>query len=308
MILGFDIGGTKLRAGLFDRSGALTRDDRVLVPQQGGADRFLAEVSRLGKSICGKDSITSIGVATAGPVDLLTGELHCPTNLQHTAGGDWSSIPLLGHLAQEFNVPVFIDNDAAAATLAEAQLGAGRGMDRFALFAIGTGLGTGFWHDGAVLRASLRDHTEVGHMIIAPHMTSHRCGCGNFGCAEAVLSGVNFPKALGAPHGIGDISGAAIAEMARANDQRALKVFEQYGQYLAQLINNIVLLLGSRCIVLTGSVAEARDCFLPATQTHLAALLRDKSALIPEIVYSTLGADAMLQGSYLVARRGLVPG
>jgi len=300
VILAYDIGGTKVRVATFSLDGLLLQEKREIVSTNAGPQGFLNQLVQLGKSIVAEGRLSAIGVATAGPVDLATGSLVRPTNLSG-GGVPWEQVPIRVALQAAFEVPVLVDNDAAAATFAEAQEGVGVGCERFALLAIGTGLGTGFWHDQKVLRAHPGEHTEAGHVIIAPHH-EHRCGCGNYGCAEAMLSGFNFPKSIGTKYFGNELDGPTISKLARSGDGPALQLWAEYGFWLAVFLNTVCLLLAPEKVVFTGSVVEAFDCFAEPTRNALERLIGRRPGMMPELVRSKLGNDAMLRGAFWRAK------
>ena len=117
-----------------------------------------------------------IGIAIPGLVDIHDGVLKLAPNLH------WKDVPLRLIWTQQFNLPVFIENDANAAALGEFYYGAARNINNFIYIAAGYGLGSGIIIDGHLLRGNNGFASEVGHMTIDPE--GEICSCGKRGCYE----------------------------------------------------------------------------------------------------------------------------
>jgi glucokinase len=139
-------------------------------------------------------------------------------------------------------MPVRLENDAAAAILAEYWIGAAKGIRNAMILTLGTGLGTGIICNGELVRAGHYFHPEAGHIIIKMGDETAPCGCGNLGCAESYLSGRNFARRARARFGNSSLSGKDITDLARKGDPRALAAFEEYARLMATVIHNFVVL------------------------------------------------------------------
>lgn len=201
-------------------------------------------------------------------------------------------------------IPVLMENDAASAVLAEHWLGAARGKDNAVLLTLGTGLGVGMIHNGKLLRAGRGLHTEGGHMIMDRKDKTAKCGCGNYGCAEAFLSGKNFTiraqKSLRRPK----LRTQELIALAQTKKSALIKgLFAEYSDIMATFIHNLVVLHAPDIIVFSGSFALAHPLFLPRTKKALNALLRIREKTIktiPEIQISPLENHAGILGRLLL--------
>ncbi len=211
-IAGFDIGGTKISLVLTDRSGkriSETRKPTVLgssqfyeyadgVAYSGLSDQMIAmlEDSLQQAQIT---SLAAIGIGSAGPLD--EGGLKDPPNIilpdvPSSLPQRPIYIPLTTPLSKRFDVPVLLDNDCSAAVLGELHYGVGRKEeDKTQLYIVyvtlSTGFGGGIWDGGKLVRGK-HGNTEVGHTVVRDG--GLKCGCGNYGCAEAYCSGAGITR------------------------------------------------------------------------------------------------------------------
>jgi glucokinase len=172
------------------------------------------------------------------------------------------------------------------------------------ILTLGTGLGTGVISNGQLVRAGQMMHPEGGHVIIGYNDRSAPCGCGNYGCAEAYLSGRSFTRRARILFANPNLNGKDIADLARKRDPRALAAFEEYAEHMATALHNFAVLYSPEIVVLTGSFADAADLFLKQTVDRLEKLLERRRVgkdLMPKIVVSSLQNNAGLLGGAYVA-------
>ncbi len=306
-VLSFDFGGTKIAAGVVNRQGRLLQEVRIPALFHEGKKAVLNQLFDLGQTFLSQfPEITRIGVASAGPLDSEQGVLLDPTNFRD-AKGTWGRVPLVEILKKKFKCAVFLENDAAASILAEHWIGSAKKYQNSMMLTLGTGLGTGIICNGQLVRGGQQMHPEAGHIIIRQGDRSAPCGCGNWGCAEAFLSGKNFTNRaririqgnLDTP-----LSAEEITDLARHHDPVALAAFEEYAEILAAAIHNYARIYGPEIIIFTGSFAKSADLFLKATQKNLRELLARSKDLIPKIKTSSLRNQAgLLGGAYIAFHR-----
>ena len=303
-VLAYDLGGTKVAVGVVDSKGHVLEEIRVPVAIAQGKAVVLEQLAVLGQSLIAEyPRIERVGIASAGPLDPRTGTLLDPTNFAGPKGR-WGKVPLAKLLSKKLKRPVSLENDAAAAMLAERWVGTAQGQDNVMILTLGTGLGTGIIANGNLVRGGRGLHPEAGHVIIHEGDSSAPCGCGNLGCAEAYLSGRSFARRARARFGNAELTAQDIAEFARKRDPRALAAFDEYAHLMAIAISNYLRIYYPEMVVFTGSFAQAQDLFLPATRDHLKHLLRwssPKDKMIPKLKVSTLNNQAGLIGGAYVA-------
>jgi glucokinase len=304
LALGYDLGGTKVAVAAIDARGRIHEEIRQPVVAAEGKAAVLKQLVRLGREMISRHPrIRRVGIAAAGPLDPTHGVLLDPTNFVGPEG-TFGIVKIVAHLEKHLKLPVTLENDAAAAMLAEHWLGHARGYDNAMILTLGTGLGTGIICNGALVRAGRGMHPEAGHLIINSTDASAPCGCGNLGCAEAYLSGRSFTRRARARLGDPSLDAAAIATQARKGHALSRQLFEEYAVMMATAIHNYVVIYCPEIVVLTGSFAAASDLFLKSTRRELEKLLerrREGTDLMPAIEISALDNQAGVLGAAHVA-------
>lgn len=192
-VIGMDVGGTKIKAGVFGNQGEVRALMERNTPVQLGRDGILACMTELVRSLMAAHGgeIGALGIGTAGRVDDESGKIvYATDNLP-----GWKGTPLKTQLAGRFGLPVAVVNDVNAAALGEGWLGAGAGTGtgtgagkaHYMLVALGTGVGGALVHKGQIISGSKGGAGEIGHMILHPR--GRACNCGQRGCWEQYVSG-----------------------------------------------------------------------------------------------------------------------
>ena len=191
-VIGVDIAGTKVAAGLVDPTGAIIRQIRVPMAAEGTSQEGFAAVRAAIDALLREispHSARAVGICSPGPLDPQTGIVINPPNLPC-----WRNFPLAAETARTYGLAVTLDNDANAAGLAEALWGAGVGYRNVFYATLGTGIGTGVIFDQQVYHGRTGAAGEGGHMSI--DYRGPLCGCGKRGCIEALVrSGDRAPCA-----------------------------------------------------------------------------------------------------------------
>src|ERR1700691_1652102 len=187
-VIGVDIGGTKVAAGLVNGAGEIAHQTRTPMVANDAAAGLAAVIASIDtvRAAAKADSkldvpISGIGMCAPGPLDPRTGVVINPPNLP-----GWRNFPLAAEISKIYQLPVRLDNDGNAAALAEALWGAGRGYRNVFCTTIGTGIGTGIVFDGRIYHGRTGAAAEGGHTTI--DYRGPRCGCGKMGCIEALAS------------------------------------------------------------------------------------------------------------------------
>ncbi|GAA2011080.1 ROK family protein [Nakamurella flavida] len=240
-VLGIDLGGSTLRSLVMDPSGAVSRTTRVLLPDA-PADRVRALVSL---AAAHRDEVAAVGVAIAGTVR--GGVVTWSANLG-VADVDVGSL-----LGAATGVPVQVLNDARAAGLAEARLGAGRGARAVLVVAVGTGIGGAIVLDGRVLDGT-GDAGEIGHMVL--DAAGPPCPCGRSGCWEVLVGGRALARAAERVVGPGPGGDVMTRWEARVEDgdPAATEVLTTAAGLFATGVDNLCAVLSPDVLVLAGGV------------------------------------------------------
>jgi len=187
LILGIDVGGTKIAAGLVDSRGQIVARLRRPMVARRSAEEGLAAVVRAAQAVLAGETarsakIEAAGISAPGVVDPYRGVVVSATNLPC-----WRDFPLAARVSEALRLPVRLDNDGNAAALAEALWGAGVGFRSVFYVTLGTGIGTGLVLDGRVRHGRTGAAGEGGHMTI--NFRGPRCACGKRGCIEQYAAG-----------------------------------------------------------------------------------------------------------------------
>lgn len=187
LVVGVDIGGTKVAAGLVNRDGEIKAQTRTPMVANGDAGDGLTAVVSASDALLASDAkarklIRGIGICVLGPLDPATGVVINPPNLPCRR-----NFPLASEIAKIYCVPVKVENDGNAAALAEAHWGTGRGYAHTFYAGLGTGIGTGIVFKGRIYNGRTRATAEGGHMSI--DYRGPRCVRGKPGCIEVLAAG-----------------------------------------------------------------------------------------------------------------------
>lgn len=281
--LGFDVGGTNLRAVVLAEDGSVIRRMRATSPT-GRPDQLVDDILAIAEAL---DPGAPLGVGIAGLVDR-DGAVRFSPNL------DLYDLALEQRLAARRSGPVAVVNDASAAALGEQRAGAARGKANVVAVTIGTGVGAGIVADGRLLLGSHGLASELGHVIIEPG--GPRCACGRDGCLEAVASG-NALTRRGQHAGIGDAHDVVTA--AQQGNATATAIIGDVAAHLGAALASMVTLLDPQVIVIGGGAGQAVTPWLiPGVQKQLANLVFCASMrTLPDVVAAALGDDAGAVGA-----------
>jgi glucokinase len=254
LALAIDIGGTKMAAGVVDRSGTLTHRAQIRTARSsdpsdadllwnGLAELVAGVVAEAGPSAA--ERLTVCGVGCGGPMSP-GGDGVSPLNI---AG--WRDFPLRSHLAELTGLPTFVDNDAKALALGEGWVGGAAGYPDFIAMVVSTGVGGGIVLDGRLLNGRLGNAGHIGHVAVVPD--GRHCVCGSRGCLEAEASGT-----------------ALVAITGRPAAEATPEVIERTGTLVGRAISATVNLLDLPLAVVSGSVALGFGApFFSAAQREL---------------------------------------
>ena len=304
ILVGIDIGGTKIAAAAISTAGELLSRASMPTEAERGFDDGLERIKALVRRVLDEaqlppDALGAIGIGCAGPVDPVAGTIDNPYTLP-----TWDGVNIVAPLRATFGetpVPVALENDADAAAMGEYWLGAGQGGQVVVMVTVGTGVGGGVIIDGQIYRGSGGAHPEIGHLALDPEGPA--CYCGIRGCWESIASG---PAMAGAAarqmpgETTGSMSGERVIALARSGDPIARSVVERAAEATARGVFSLINLYLPDVVVLGGGVMEAYDLFEPAIQ---ALATRNSMAPMDRIAIrkAALGSDAGLLGAARVA-------
>jgi len=297
MLIGVDIGGTKIAAGVVDADGRVLERIQASTPVTRGAEAIVTTAAELVQGLLRSHGpVSAVGVGSAGQVDHESGiVVDANENLPGFRG-----LPLRERLEELLQLPVAVENDVKAAALAEAQLGAGRGVRQMLLVMVGTGIGGALVLDGKVYRGASGVAGELGHLLFRPEQ-GRLCPCGRRGCIEGYASGRAIMEIYAEESGR-SIDVATIAKRARDGETLAREVLTQAGRALGLTLGGLINTLSPEAIVLGGGVLQVEELYLPVLEyglqmQALPVMRRSCTVRRMELVH-----DAVLIGASLLAK------
>lgn len=311
LVVGVDVGGTKIAAALVDADGVplhrvrypteLSSPHATLDSIARAVDQVIEEAGLL------PTDIYAVGLGIPGLIDPVRGIGIASVNL------NWRNVPVRAELQERLGLPCFIENDVKAAALGEARYGAGRGLDSLVFLIIGTGIAASVVQNHTILRGSHGIAGEIGHAIIEPD--GPICKCGGRGCFEALASGPAIAaRAMAKLQAGGSSPLASLAEItaedvfdaAAGGDLLALQTIHEVAAYVAFVVQFLALAYDPQIIVLGGGISLAGNLFFDPIQQALERQAREnwvfREMYSPELVQVTrMGADIAVIGAAALA-------
>ena len=311
--IGLDVGGTTFKAGVVTQDGRIVHKDAMPTGIERPYQEIIADMAALCKKVAADagiemSEIQSIGVGVPGLFDNKTGMIPFCTNL------GWHDIPFVAEMKKHLDTPVYGDNDATVAGLAESVAGVSAGIRDSVFLTLGTGVGGGIIIDGKPYSGAHGCGSEIGHMMIK--MGGELCTCGNYGCFERYASAtaiIREARKAVAEHPESSMLAACggdpeklnakiVIDAAKAGDAAAKAVFGGYVQALAVGIINIINMLDPEVIVLGGGVSAAGEFLLNAVREAVKPMVFFKTMPYARIELAQLGNDAGIIGAAMLGR------
>jgi glucokinase len=308
LTLGIDLGGTNTAYGIVDRRGNIITKGSLPTTGHGSIHQYIdvlkGEVWPAIQSV-GMENIVGIGIGAPNG-NFFTGEIAFAPNLPWTG-----VIPLAKMLTEALHLKTTLTNDANAAAIGEMTYGAAKGMNDFILVTLGTGIGSGFVANGAMIYGHDGFAGELGHVIAV--RDGRKCGCGRFGCLERYASATGI--VITAKEWLLErkdetilreqyetLTALSITDAALVGDKMALEIFEYTGKILGQTLADAVAITSPQAIIFFGGLAHAGELLFEPVRRHmennLLHIFRNKVALLASALP---GSDAAILGASALA-------
>lgn len=276
--LGIDIGGTNTAFGFIDKEGNYMAEGNISTNNHEDINDYLKElhmeIEKVLDTIRNEVELTGIGIgAPCG--NYLQGTIEHASNLR------WPGVIPFCDLMKEFypHLPVYLTNDANAATIGEMIYGGAKGMKNFVMVTLGTGVGSGFVSNGELIYGHDGFAGELGHIIVSPN--GRQCGCGRNGCLETyvlatgvkrtaykMMAKYNYPSELRAIP-FNEMTSKTICEAALKGDMIAINTFKYTAKMLGEALANVVAITSPEAIFLMGGLTKAGDLLFGPTKEHM---------------------------------------
>src|SRR5580693_10097247 len=273
LVLGVDIGGTKVAVGLVNLRGQIVHAGRAPMMARGSAEEGLRAVLTAMDGVmphARAARVRAIGVCAPGWAESERGVLLSATNLPC-----WRNFPLAQKIEKHYGLPTRLTNDASAAALAEAKWGAGAKYESIFYVSLGTGIGTAIVREAEIYHGRAGGGCEGGHMSI--NFSGPLCGCGKRGCVEAYASGTAISTRARrllrqmrhstsqilklAGGNISNVTAETVNKAARRGDQLAMQILQEAADHLAIWLGNIIALLEPEVIIVGGGIGRVMTSY-----------------------------------------------
>jgi glucokinase len=293
-VIGVDVGGTKVAAARI--AGTEVLDPVVHPTDLSGADALMAGIESAIREVAdASGEPEAVGIGMPSQIDFATGTIVSSVNIP------FEGVALGEELGARLGVPVYLDNDANCAALAEAQFVGDHPAQHLVMLTLGTGVGGGVVIHGRIFRGASGLGAELGHTVIDPDGPECPGSCPNRGCLEALCSGTALEREATARANGERVKGKQVVAAAREGDAEAQALLNDLARWLGIGISNFVNVFEPAHFVIGGGLSAAADLFLgdavdEARRRALPALFERV-----EVSVAKAGNDAGVIGAGLLA-------
>ena len=286
-----DIGGTNTRVALADEELNIIERKQFATDSE-NPDVTLGKIAEVIKSFdC---DIVGAGMSCPGPLDLINGKILTPPNLK----GQWHNLKVAEELSKLINKPVYLENDANLAGLAEAVVGEGKDYNYVQFFTVSTGLGAGFVINKEIYHGAHGCGNEVANCVMMKDGPSH--GSIIPGGIEAISSGTAITsRAVKA--GLDVKHAGEVNDLAKAGNEVAKQIMDDAKEYLANFIGVVYGYADPEIVILGGSVALKIDGFVEEVEALAKERVYEIMKPYVKVRKSTLNEDSGLIGAAYLA-------
>jgi len=298
-IIGIDLGGTNLRIGLFKENLSLERKEVFSTKNFKNKIELIEGIIESIEKIINysrikKQSILGVGLGVPGPVDYKKQLVYFFPNIK-----GWHNVYLGRILKKRLEMNVYIDNDTNLICLAEAKLGTAKGFKNIVCVSLGTGVGGGLIIENQLYRGTDYVAGEIGHIPISED--GPICGCGKRGCLESYVGNrriIEKAKKVFKRN----ISLEELSNLAKLNNKKAIKVWQDVGEKLGMALAGIVNLLNPQAVVIAGGVSKAGKVLFDSIKKNIKKRAMPIQAKKVKVLESYLKDDAGITGAALLVK------
>jgi glucokinase len=296
LILGVDMGGTKIYGALSDLGGNILDEVNIARHGTSGEDSFNRLTTLIDTLLASPKldarQVHGIGVGAPG-ITLHKEGIVTWANTLH-----WQNFPLKQRLSELYSLPITVDNDVNLAAMGELWFGAGQNTQNMVMVAIGTGIGAGIIIDGALYRGASEASGEIGNMLPGCEFLGKNFQ--DFGALESVASGTGIAErariALKGERSAEELENLVAEDVFEAAKQRqewAWKIIDETVDYLAIAIANLAVAFDPEMIILGGGVSRSAEMLVDPILQRMEGSI----PTLPKLVVSSLGLRAGVMGA-----------
>lgn len=312
-IIGIDLGGTNIKAAVYDLSFNCLIDRMIDTQADGGPEHVLNRIAELAEAMLSalgmtQDQVAGMGLGIPGLLNPLTGYSVFSPNFP-----GWSNVPVVDIMRQSFDFPIYIDNDVRVNLYGEWRFGSGAGSSNLVLLTLGTGLGSGIVMDGRVLYGATSSAGEIGHMNM--YREGRPCKCGSSGCLGRYVSAIGMVntfkerlkegrRSLITEWTLGqteNITARMISDAYDQGDALAAEVLHETGTLLGYGLSNVINLFNPELIIIGGGMSDAGERLLHPVRESIAAHALEMPRNACKVVAAHLGGKAGMLGAAVYA-------
>ncbi|WP_232735694.1 ROK family protein [Alteribacter populi] len=291
--IGIDLGGTSVRVALVDEAGAILTQEKTATESEKGVEAFLEKVAGMVERVIGEEEVSEIGLGSPGPLNPFDGVILDPPNLV-----GWENVKLKALLEARTGLRVTLDNDANAAALAEAKVGAGKAEESLVYITVSTGVGAGIILGGNLYVGAQGNAGEIGNMVVQPGGRAQ--GNLNAGSLEGLASGTAIGRMgeeiLGAT---GDAK--EVFDRAMKGEEAAKKIIDEAVGFLAIGVANLANSFNPSVFVFGGGVMQ-QEMVLPLLTEKVRTMLYPSMKRHLNLRKADLGTEAGVIGAAFLPR------
>ena len=308
---GIDLGGTNIKAGIVDGEGKLLNKVSIKTRAERAMEEIIHDMGQLAVDAI-KDAgleikdIEAIGIGSPGTPDNDEGLLVYSSNLP------FNKAPMRKLIREVVDLPVYIDNDANCAAMAEAVAGAGKGAKDSVTITLGTGVGAGVIINGRIFSGFNQAGSEFGHTVLVSGGV--QCGCGRKGCFEqyasaSALARMTKEAAEANPDSLlnkvkedfGEWNAQIAFVAMKQGDKVAEKVIDSYTEYLADGLANAINTFMPEVLVVGGGVCgEGDPLLIPMREKTMSRPYFGPGVPKTRIELAQMGNDAGIVGAAMM--------
>lgn len=272
---GIDVGGTTVKVGFFETSGALLDKWEIKTNTANGGEAILPDIAKtieekLSKEGISKDEVQGIGIGVPGPVLNASVVTRC-VNL------GWGEIDVAGTLSKITGLPVKVGNDANVAALGEMWQGGAKGSSNVVMVTLGTGVGGGIIVDGRIVAGANGAGGEIGHLNVCEDELES-CNCGQHGCLEQYASATGVVRMAKRKLAkttdetslkkFDDLTAKDVFDEAKAGDKVALEIVNEVCEILGKTLGKIACVVNPEVFVIGGGVSKAGQILIDTVKKY----------------------------------------